>query len=98
MGTTMEEYSPKRQYAREKIRENCIFRLSYEDTGINQAIFAETLNHSKGGLGIIYDGEMLSIGNKLSVYIENLNLFKKAAKVVWKKQLNGNWIAGLQWV
>ena len=97
MGTTEGEYSPKRRYVREKIKENCILKLACEDTGISEALFVETLNYSKGGLGIIYDGKKLTAGNKVSVYIENLNIIKKVAEVVWSKQINGDYAAGFQW-
>ena len=91
------EYSPKRQHVRTKERKNCILRLAGMDTGRSEAIFVETLNHSKGGLGIIYDGEKLSIGNRVFVYIEALNVSQKEAEVVWLKQINGNCAVGLHW-
>ena len=60
-------------------------------------MFVETLNHSVGGLGIIYDGEKLSVGNRVFVHIELLNVSKKEAEVVWLKQRKGDCTAGLRW-
>ena len=97
MTTTEGEYSPKRQYVRTKGKKKCILRIACLNTGGSEAIFVETLNHSKGGLGIIYDGEKLSVGNRLFVYIETLNVSSKEAEVVWLKQLNGDCAAGLRW-
>ena len=98
MITTEGEYSPKRQHVRTKVRKNCILKKAYLDTGGHEAIFVETLNHSKGGLGIIYDGENLSAGNRVFVNIEPLNVSKKEAVVVWLKKFNGDCTAGLRWV
>ena len=98
MNTTEGEYSPKRQHDRTMAKEKCILRIVCVDTGGNEAMFVETLDHSKGGLGIIYDGEKLSVGNRLFVYIETLNVSSKEAEVVWLKQLNGGGAAGLRWV
>lgn len=93
MTTTEGEYSPKRQHVRTKEKKNCILRLA----GMHTAVFVETLNHSKGGLGIIYDGKNLSVGNRVFVNIETLNILNKEAKVVWLKQFNGDYTAGLRW-
>ncbi len=97
MTTTVEEYNPKRRYIRTKEKKKCILRLACLNTGGNEALFVETLDHSKGGLGIIYDGKKLSVGNRLFVYIEALNVSSKEAVVIWLKQLNGDCAAGLQW-
>ena len=97
MLTTEGEYSPKRQHVRTKAKKKCILKIACVDTGGGEAIFVETLNHSKGGLGIIYDGEKLSDGNKVFVYIETLNISQKEAEVIWLKQINGGWTAGLRW-
>ena len=88
----------KRHYIRGKTKENCILRLTCEDNEIAEAKFLETLDHSKGGLGIIYKGEEVFVGHRFSVYIENLNVIKKLTEVVWSKHLNGDCIAGLKWV
>jgi hypothetical protein len=98
MTTTEGEYSPKRQYVRIKVKKKCILEIDCLNTGGHEAMFVETLNHSKGGLGIIYDGENLSAGNRVFVNIETLNISKKEGEVVWVKQFNGNWTSGLQWV
>lgn len=87
----------KRQYIRRNIKENCVLRLTCEDAEIDETKFVEALNHSKGGLCIIYNGEELFVGHKLFAYVENLNVIKKLAEVVWSKKLNGNCIAGLKW-
>ena len=97
MTTTEGEYSPKRQHVRTKEKKNCILRLACLNPGGSEAIFVETLDYSKGGLGIIYDGEKLSVGNRLFVYVETLNVSSKEAEVVWLKQLNGDCAAGLRW-
>ena len=97
MITTEGEFSPKRQHVRTKEKKKCILRLACLHPGGSEALFVETLDHSKGGLGIIYDGEKLSVGNKLFVYIETLNVSNKEAEVVWLKQLNGDYAAGFQW-
>lgn len=88
----------RRQHNREKIRENCILRLMCKNAETDKAIFVETLDYSKGGLGIIYSGEELCGGNEFSVHIEDLNTSKKLASVVWSEHLNGDYIAGLKWV
>ncbi len=89
----------ERQYIRGNIKENCILRLTYKDTELAEAKFVETLNYSKGGLAVIYNGEGLSVGHKFSVYIESLNIIRKLCQVAWSKKLNGDRIeAGLEWV
>ncbi len=98
MITTEGEYSPKRQHVRTKARKNCILRKEYLNTGGAEAIFVETLNHSEGGLGIIYGGDNLSVGNRVFANIEDLNILKKEAEVVWIKQFNGDCTAGFRWV
>lgn len=99
MIATEGEYSPKRQHVRTKAKKNCILRKkNYLSIGGCEAIFVETLNHSKGGLGIIYDGKNLSVGNRVFVYIETLNILQKEAVVVWLKHFNGSCTAGLRWV
>ncbi len=98
MTTTEEEYSPKRWHVRTKKKQKCILRIVCVDTEESEAMFIETLNQSEGGLGIIYDGEKISVGNKVFVYIDPLNVSRKAAEVVWLKQLNGHCAAGLRWV
>ncbi len=95
MTTTKGEYSSRRQHVRAKKKKKCI--LTCVDTGESETMFIEILNHSKDGLGIIYDGEKLSVGNRLFVYIETLNVSSKEAEVVWLKQFNGDCAAGLQW-
>jgi len=91
------EYSPERQHVRTKVKKKCILRIVCVDTKGSEAIFVETLNHSNGGLSIIYDGEKLSVGNRVLVYIEALNVSKKEAEVVWMKQINEDCTAGLRW-
>ena len=98
MVTSEGGYTPKRQYVREKTRKNCILRIICAGEGGREALFVETLDHSKGGLSIVYNGEKLSVGSKVFVYIETLNISGKEAEVVWIKQLKGCWAAGLQWV
>ena len=97
MTTTEGEYSSKRRHVRTKGKKGCILRLACLNRGGNEAVFVETLDHSKGGLGIIYDGEKLSVSNRLFVYIETLNVSSKEAEVVWLKQINGDCTAGLRW-
>ena len=97
MVATEGEYSPKRQHVRTKAKKKCILRIDCLNTGGHEAMFVETLNYSKGGLGIIYDGENLSVGNRVFVNIETLNVSKKEAEVVWLKQINGDCAAGLRW-
>ena len=96
--TTEGGYNPERQHIRTKEKKKCILRIARSDTKGGEALFVETSDHSKGGLGIIYDGEKISIGNRILVYIETLNVFKKEAEVVWLKQLNGDCAAGLRWL
>lgn len=96
MTTTKGEYSPKRQHDRIKARKNCILRKV--NTGGAEAIFVETLNHSEGGLGIIYGGDNLSVGNRVFANVELLNVSQKEAEVVWIKQFNGDYTAGFQWI
>ena len=91
------EYSSERQHVRTKAKKKCILRIACVDTGGAEAIFVETLNHSKGGLSIIYDGEKLSVGNRVLVYVETLNISQKEAEVVWLKHVNGDCTAGLRW-
>jgi hypothetical protein len=98
MVTTEGEYNPNRQHIRTKAKKKCILRIACVDTGGREAMFVETLNHSKGGLSIIYDGEKLSVGDRIFVYVETLNVSQREAEVVWVKQINGNCAAGLQWV
>ena len=98
MVTTGGEYSPERLHVRTKAKKKCILRIACVDTGGGEAMFVETLDHSKGGLGIIYDCEKLSAGNRVFVYIETLNVSQKEAEVVWLNQVNGDCTAGLRWV
>ncbi|MDH3973688.1 MAG: PilZ domain-containing protein [Deltaproteobacteria bacterium] len=98
MATSEGEYNPKRQHVRIKEKKKCILRVASLNSEGSEAIFVETLDHSKGGLGIIYDGEKLSIGNRFFVYIDTLNISSKAAEIVWLRQLNGNYTAGLRWL
>ncbi len=95
MTTTKGEYSSRRQHVRAKKKKKCI--LTCVDTGESETMFIEILNHSKDGLGIIYDDEKLSVGNKVYVHIEPLNISKKEAEVVWLEELNGDRAAGLRW-
>ena len=89
----------KRQYIREQVTKNCILRLTYKDAELAEAKFVETLNHSKCGLGITYNGEELSAAHRFSVYIESLNVIGKLCQVAWSRKLNGDRIeAGLEWV
>ena len=97
MATTGEEYSPERLHVRTKAKNKCILRIPCVDTAGSEAMFVETSDHSKGGLGIIYDCEKISVGNRVSVYIDALNVSQKEAEVVWSKQANGDCSAGLQW-
>lgn len=98
MITTKGEYSPERQHIRIKEKKKCILKIACIDTGVSEAMFVETLDHSAGGLGIIYDGEKLFVGNRLFVYVETLNVSSKEAEVVWLKPFKGNCAAGLRWV
>ena len=91
------EYNPERQHVRTKVKKKCILRIACVDTGGREAMFVETLSHSEGGLSIIYDGEKLSVGNRVLVYIEALNVSQKEAEVVWLEQINGDCTAGLRW-
>ena len=97
MITTEGRYSPERQYARTKAKKKCILRIACVGKGGGEAMFVETLDHSNGGLGIIYDGEKLSAGNRVFVYIETLDISQKEAEVVWLRQINGACTAGLRW-
>lgn len=97
MTTTEGKYWPKRQHVRTKEQKNCILRLPCLNSEGREAVFVETIDHSKGGLGIIYSGERLYVGSKLFVYIETLNISSKEAEVVWLRQLNGDCTAGLRW-
>ena len=98
MVTTEGEYSPKRQYDRRKAKKNCILRINCAGKEGREALFVETLDHSKGGLSIVCNSEKLSVSKRVFVYIENLKISGKEAKVVWLKPLNGCWAVGLQWV
>ena len=98
MVATGGEYSPERLHVRTKAKKKCILRIPCVDKGGSEAMFVETLDHSKGGLSIIYNGKKISIGNRIFVYIEALNVSQKEAEVVWLKQINGNCAAGLRWV
>lgn len=92
------EYSPKRQYIRKKAQKRCILRMASGDKACAEAMVVETVDHSNGGLGIIYDGIKLSVGNKVLAYIEALSVSRKEAEVVWLKHLNGSCTAGLRWL
>lgn len=98
MITAEGEYNPERQYVRTREKKNCILKIGRLNTRGSEAMFVETLDYSKGGLGIIYAGEKLYVGNKFFVYIEALNVSRKKAEVVWMRQLNGDYIAGLRWL
>ena len=82
----------------QKQKKNCILRINSAGKEGREALFVETLDHSKGGLSIICNSEKLSVSNRVFVYIETLNISGKEAEVVWLKQLNGCWAVGLQWV
>lgn len=94
MTTTKGEFS-RRQHVRTNKKKKCI--LTCVDTGKSETMFIEILNHSKDGLGIIYDGEKLSVGKKVFVHIEPLNISRKEAEVIWLEQLNEDRAAGLRW-
>ena len=95
---TDEKYSPLRQTLRIRNRKKCILRQAHLNTEGVEAYFVETLDYSYGGLGIIFDGDKLSVGNRYYVYIEPLNIIRKAARIVWIKSCNGDYKAGLQWL
>ena len=97
MVTTGGRYSPERLHVRTKAKKKCILRIPCVDRRGSEAMFVETLDHSKGGLGIIYDCEKISVGNRVLVYIDALNVSQKEAEVVWSKQVNGDCSAGLRW-
>ena len=91
------KYSPERMHARVKEKKICILRIPSGDKGGREALFVETLDHSEGGLGVIYDCEKISVGNRVLVYIDALNIAQKEAEGVWMKHLNGDCAAGLRW-
>ena len=97
MVTTGGEYSPERLHVRTKEKKKCILRIPCGDKRGKEALFVETMDHSEGGIGITCNCSKLSIGNRVFVYIETLNVSEKEAEVVWLKQFNGDCAAGLRW-
>ena len=97
MVTTGGEYSPARMYIRTKAKKKCILRIPSGNKGGKEALFVETVDHSKGGIGITCNCSKLSVGNRVFVYIETLNVSEKEAEVVWLNQFNGDCAAGLRW-
>ena len=91
------KYSPERMHARVKEKKRCILRIPSGDNGGREALFVETLDHSEGGLGIIYDCKKISVGNRVLVYIDALDIAQKEAEVVWLKDVDGDCAAGLRW-
>lgn len=96
--TTKRENWHKRLHDRIKEKKNCTLKLSWPDTGANETFFVETLDHSKGGLSVIYANEKIAIGNNFWVDIDPLNILNKGAEVIWLKKINGDCVAGLQWL
>jgi len=92
------EYSPVRRFVRIKERKKCILRRAQLNKESIEAFFVETFDYSRGGLGVLFDGENLSPGSRYFVYIEPLNIIRKAAEIVWLKQFNGDYKAGLRWL
>ena len=97
MVTNGGKYSPERMHIRTKAKNNCILRIPCGGKGGNEAMFVETLDHSEGGIGVTYNCAKLSVGNRVFVYIETLNVSEKEAEVVWLNQFNGDCAAGLRW-
>ena len=91
------EFRPKRQYVRIREKKRCIVKYICTKSKISEAMFVETSDHSKGGLSLIYDEKILSVGNRVFIYIESLNIFKKEAEVVWSSQLDDAFKSGLKW-
>lgn len=92
------KYSPVRRYPRIKVCKKCILRQSRLHKEGMEAFFVETLDYSEGGMGIIFNGEKLSIGTRFFVYIEPLNIIRKEARIVWIKLINNDFKAGFQWL
>ncbi|MDT8317221.1 MAG: PilZ domain-containing protein [bacterium] len=97
MTSTGGRYSPERLHVRTKAKKKCILRIPSGDKGGKEALFVETLDHSEGGIGISFNCSKLSVGHRVFVYIETLNVSAKEAEVVWLKQFNGDCAAGLRW-
>ena len=95
MTTAKEE---QRQHVRTQERKNCILRLSCSNSNRREPVFVEILDHSEAGLSIIHDCKTLTVGRRLAVYIETLNISGKEAEVAWLKEINGDCAAGLKWV
>lgn len=92
------KYSPLRQSVRIKKRTDCVLRLVHLNEESIEAFLVETLDYSNSGLGIIFDSEKLSIGNRYFVYIEALNIIRIAAEIVWLKPCKEDCKAGLRWL
>lgn len=88
-----------RKFIRIKTRQRCNLVPVTPGSDSFEFITAETMDHSEGGLGLKYEGEELPPGSRFKVYVENLNIFQRVARVVWSQSIGGHsFRLGLQWV
>lgn len=82
-----------RAHVRFKIKKKC--NISFKSAS---DVRGKTDNISAGGLGINYVGTLFQAGAIVQITIDELEIFEKAAQVVWSFSKGHKIYAGLRWV
>lgn len=93
----LEDFECRREHVRlaRSVGCTCVpVNQSWRSSGLT----AETIDFSRGGLGIKHEGKKLSKGTKVYVTVEELKLFNEMADVVWSEEKGKReYRSGLKW-
>ncbi len=87
-----------RQHERFQIQKACIVEPADLDGPLTGRLEAETTNCSLIGVGIQYDGMALKLGDRVTITINDLNIVRREAQVVWSSGEEGRCRSGLKWL
>lgn len=99
-GREDEKNDPRRLrvHARYVVVEKCIIEPSSPDVSFTDIFQSETIDMSAGGAGIKTFGRRLKMGDVVKLTIKKLEMSGKDAEVVWVREADGEFSAGLRWI